>query len=81
MKYVIIWLIKGYKRLISPLKREATCRFYPCCSTYAITALQRFGAVRGGLLAFWRICRCNPFNIGGIDPVPDKFTFKSQVRK
>ena len=72
MKYLLILSIKFYKRFISPLF-PARCRFYPSCSTYALTAVQRFGFVKGGILAAWRLLRCNPFNIGGVDYVPEEF--------
>ena len=72
MKYLLILPIKFYKRFISPLF-PARCRFYPSCSTYALTAVQRFGFVKGGILAAWRLLRCNPFNIGGVDNVPEEF--------
>lgn len=78
MKYLLILPIKFYKRFISPLF-PARCRFYPSCSTYALTAVQRFGFVKGGILAAWRLLRCNPFNIGGVDYVPEEFhIFKSR---
>ncbi len=72
MKYLLILPIKFYKRFISPLF-PARCRFYPSCSTYALTAVQRFGFFKGGILAAWRLLRCNPFNIGGVDYVPEEF--------
>jgi uncharacterized protein len=45
------------------------CRFSPTCSEYAVTALEKYGFIKGGLKASWRILRCNPWNKGGIDPV------------
>lgn len=75
MKYILAALIKFYKKFISPLF-PPTCKYYPSCSEYALTAIMRFGAIRGGLLSAWRILRCNPWSYGGVDPVPDKFTFK-----
>lgn len=69
MKYLLLLLIRGYRRLISPLKKPC-CRFYPTCSTYALQAVTRFGAWHGTKLAVRRICRCNPWNPGGIDMVP-----------
>ncbi|MDE5583829.1 MAG: membrane protein insertion efficiency factor YidD [Ruminococcus sp.] len=75
MKFIFISLIKFYRRFISPLFPPC-CKYYPTCSTYALTALQRFGAVRGTLLALWRLIRCNPWSMGGIDYVPEKFTFR-----
>ena len=52
------------------------CRYEPSCSTYAVESVGRFGAVRGVLLAGWRLLRCNPFSHGGFDPVPERFTLK-----
>jgi putative membrane protein insertion efficiency factor len=80
MKKILTFLIKGYHKHISPLLPQA-CRFYPTCSMYAIEAIERFGAIRGSLLATYRILRCNPFCRGGYDPVPEKFTFKRQEFK
>ncbi|MCL5045692.1 MAG: membrane protein insertion efficiency factor YidD [Actinobacteria bacterium] len=69
MKAVLRALILFYRGYVSPLKRPA-CRFYPSCSAYALEAVERHGAARGGLLAVKRILRCHPFNPGGYDPVP-----------
>lgn len=63
-------LVRLYRLLISPLLPPA-CRFYPSCSAYAVTALERHGAVHGTFLVVKRLCRCHPFHPGGIDPVPD----------
>jgi putative membrane protein insertion efficiency factor len=71
MGKILIALIRGYQRLISPLLGPR-CRFYPSCSSYAIEALERFGPIKGSALAVHRICRCHPLNPGGIDPVPEK---------
>ena len=75
MKYIAILLIKFYRKFISPLS-PPKCKYYPTCSSYALTAVQRFGFIRGSLLAGWRLLRCNPWSMGGIDYVPDHFTFK-----
>ena len=75
MRYLAIILIKFYRKCISPLF-PAKCKYYPTCSAYALTAFRRFGFIRGFLLSGWRILRCNPWSMGGIDPVPEKFTFK-----
>lgn len=75
MKKLFISAIRLYQKGISPLK-PACCRFYPTCSSYAIEAVSRFGAVKGGLLALWRILRCNRFCKGGVDFVPETFTFR-----
>ena len=68
----LIWLIKKYQVYISPLKRNPTCKFYPVCSVYAIDSIERFGLIKGTILAIWRILRCNPFSRGGYDPVLEK---------
>ena len=78
---VFIWCIRKYQKYLSPLKRYPTCRFYPVCSVYAIEAIQKFGAVKGFFLAFYRILRCNPFCRGGYDPVPEKKTKLKRYRK
>lgn len=69
--------VRVYQRRLSPLKPEPTCRFSPSCSEYAALAIERFGAVRGGWLAAWRVARCNPLVPGGFDPVPDHFPKRS----
>jgi putative membrane protein insertion efficiency factor len=69
MKRILLALIAVYKRFVSPLLPRS-CRFYPSCSTYAADAIDRYGAVRGLLLAARRIARCHPFHPGGYDPVP-----------
>lgn len=70
MKRVFISLIRFYQKYLSPLKRHGTCKYFPTCSQYAIEALEKYGVFKGGLLAVWRILRCNPFSKGGYDPVP-----------
>ena len=70
IKRLLIILIKLYRKYISPLKRYPSCRYIPTCSQYAIEAIEKYGAIKGGLLALWRIIRCNPFSNGGYDPVP-----------
>jgi putative membrane protein insertion efficiency factor len=72
MKYLCIWLIRFYQKVLSPLKRNPTCRFTPTCSAYAIEAFQKRGFFVGFALTVWRILRCNPFCAGGYDPVPEK---------
>lgn len=71
MKRVLLALIRFYRRELSPRKRKPCCRYFPTCSQYAVTAIERYGAIKGGRLAAWRILRCNPFSKGGYDPVPE----------
>lgn len=68
MKKVLIFFIRLYRKYISPLKAPS-CRFNPTCSQYAIDAIEKYGALKGGFMAIKRILRCNPFNKGGYDPV------------
>jgi len=70
MKWVFLKLIRFYQRHISTHTPPA-CRFRPTCSQYAFTAIERFGALKGGWLAAKRLLRCNPFCRGGYDPVPE----------
>jgi putative membrane protein insertion efficiency factor len=67
--WVLVLILNGYRRFISPLLAER-CRFYPSCSAYALEAVQVHGALRGSWLAARRLSRCHPFHAGGLDPVP-----------
>lgn len=71
MKKLILGFIRFYRRRISP-HLPPMCRYYPTCSCYAVEAVETHGAFKGTLLALWRILRCNPFSVGGYDPVPPK---------
>ncbi|MBK8919633.1 MAG: membrane protein insertion efficiency factor YidD [Betaproteobacteria bacterium] len=69
MKTLLIALLRGYQYALSPwLGRR--CRFCPSCSQYAIEAVRKYGAARGGWLSARRVCRCHPWHPGGYDPVP-----------
>lgn len=61
--------IRVYQKYLSPLK-HTKCPYYPTCSRYGLEAIEKYGAVKGGALAVWRILRCNPLSKGGYDPVP-----------
>jgi uncharacterized protein len=65
----LILLVRAYQIALSPLL-PASCRYYPSCSAYAVEALERHGALRGGWLTLRRLARCNPLRPGGYDPVP-----------
>ncbi|MBA3657409.1 MAG: membrane protein insertion efficiency factor YidD [Gemmatimonadaceae bacterium] len=69
MSWLTVKLIRFYQLCVSPYL-PASCRFFPSCSTFAVEAIERHGALRGGAMAAMRILRCNPFNAGGYDPVP-----------
>jgi putative membrane protein insertion efficiency factor len=75
VKRVPLAVIGAYQRWISP-SRPRRCRYEPTCSAYAVESIERFGMLRGSLLACWRLLRCNPFSHGGFDPVPDRFTLR-----
>lgn len=68
IKKILLTAIRFYRTFISPLK-PPTCRFYPTCSLYAIEAIEKYGAFKGGYLAGKRILKCHPFHAGGYDPV------------
>jgi uncharacterized protein len=76
VKRSLLALIAAYRRFVSPALGRR-CRYEPSCSVYALTAIRRFGALRGGVLAAWRLLRCNPFSNGGFDPVPERFTLRA----
>ena len=69
-KWAALSVIRFYQKFISPTLPANTCRFYPTCSHYGYQAIYKYGILKGGWMAFWRILRCNPFNPGGYDPVP-----------
>ncbi len=70
-------LIVGYRRLISPMLGQR-CRFYPSCSSYALEAIRVHGATKGTVLATARVCRCHPWNPGGVDHVPARGAWKPE---
>jgi uncharacterized protein len=67
-KFVVLRLLRAYKWAISPMF-PPSCRYVPTCSEYAMEAVERYGAGRGGWMAAWRLLRCHPFAHGGYDPV------------
>ncbi|CAM5218621.1 Putative membrane protein insertion efficiency factor OS=Ureibacillus acetophenoni OX=614649 GN=SAMN05877842_102585 PE=3 SV=1 [Ureibacillus acetophenoni] len=77
MKYPFIWLIKLYRKYISPMT-PPSCRFHPTCSQYGLEAFQKHGAIKGAFLTIKRILKCQPFHPGGFDPVPDEWPSKKK---
>lgn len=71
-RLLILGVIRLYQMTISRGLPPDTCRFYPSCSHYGYQAIYRFGVIKGSWMAFYRVIRCNPFNAGGYDPVPEK---------
>jgi putative membrane protein insertion efficiency factor len=69
MKQIVLLLIRGYRKLISPLIGHH-CRFYPTCSIYTYEAIEKHGLLKGMFLGTKRLLRCHPFHPGGVDPVP-----------
>lgn len=69
-RWVLLALVRLYQKTLSRALPSNTCRFYPSCSHYGYQAIYKYGAIKGSLMAAWRILRCNPFNPGGYDPVP-----------
>jgi uncharacterized protein len=69
MKAIILFLLRGYKRFISPML-PASCRFEPTCSVYMYEAVEKKGVLKGLYLGIKRLLRCHPFCRGGFDPVP-----------
>ncbi len=68
MKILFLWAIRFYQRFVSP-GLPSTCRFQPTCSEYGYQAIEKYGIIKGGGKAVWRVMRCNPFGRGGYDPV------------
>lgn len=69
-RLILLALIRLYQATFSRAMPADTCRFYPTCSHYGYQAIYKYGVLKGGLMAAWRVLRCNPFNRGGYDPVP-----------
>lgn len=76
VRAVVLLPIRGYQKLISPMLGQR-CKYHPSCSAYAVQAIQRFGILRGLVLAGWRLLRCNPWSRGGYDPVEEQRLFKT----
>ncbi len=75
VRSLVVAPIRGYQKVLSPAFGER-CKYYPSCSEYAAQAIQRYGILRGLVLAGWRLLRCNPWSLGGVDHVEDQRLFK-----
>lgn len=69
-RFLVLGLVRLYQATFSRTLPQDTCRFYPSCSHYGYQAIYKYGVIKGGFMAAWRVLRCNPFNKGGFDPVP-----------
>jgi putative membrane protein insertion efficiency factor len=78
LRLIFVLPIRAYQKVISPLF-GSRCKYYPSCSEYAAQAIDRFGILRGLILAGWRLLRCNPWSHGGFDPVENQRLFKNQA--
>jgi putative membrane protein insertion efficiency factor len=78
IREVLLAPLHLYRRVISPAMRPH-CRYHPSCSEYAVEAVREYGVIRGGVLAAWRVVRCNPWSPGGVDPVARQTLFRPHV--
>ena len=78
LRKLVVAPIRVWQRVISPTLGQR-CKFYPSCSEYAVQSIERFGILRGLVLAGWRLLRCNPWSRGGFDPVEDQRLFSSRT--
>jgi putative membrane protein insertion efficiency factor len=76
----LVVLVRGYQRGLSPLLGDR-CKYHPTCSQYAVDALHEHGAVRGAVLAAWRVLRCNPWSAGGVDHARDQTLFRPRQER
>jgi len=77
VRHIVALPIHAYRALLSPLLGQR-CKYHPSCSQYALDALREYGALRGLVLAGWRILRCNPWSHGGVDYARDQTLFKAR---
>ncbi len=69
-RIILLGAIRLYQKTFSRTLPAGSCRFYPSCSHYGYQAVYKYGVLKGSVMATWRVMRCNPFNEGGVDPVP-----------
>jgi putative membrane protein insertion efficiency factor len=78
LRWSLVAIISAYRATIGKLL-PGRCRFHPTCSAYALEAIRKHGALKGSLLASWRVARCSPLTSGGLDPVPPPGTWRSRA--
>ncbi len=76
LRWVLVAILVAYRATVGRVL-VGRCRFHPTCSAYALAAIQVHGALKGGMLAVWRVARCSPLTAGGPDPVPGRGTWRS----
>ena len=77
---LLVLLVRGYQSALSPLLGDR-CKYHPTCSQYAVDALREHGALRGTVLAVWRVLRCNPWSAGGVDHAHDQTLFRRRAEE
>jgi uncharacterized protein len=80
LREVLLAPLHLYRRVISPALGPH-CRYHPSCSEYALEAVREYGVIRGGVLAAWRVMRCNPWSRGGVDPVARQTVFRPRTAR
>jgi uncharacterized protein len=75
LRRLVLLPMRAYRRLLSPFLPQR-CKYHPSCSAYAVEAVRSYGVIRGGVLAGWRLLRCNPWSNGGYDPVERQRLFQ-----
>jgi putative membrane protein insertion efficiency factor len=81
MRWLGIAAVQAWRYTFGLLTPPGTCKFHPSCSQYAIDAFRELGLVRGGIVAGWRLLRCNPWGHGGVDHVADRSLFRDREER
>ena len=81
MRYAGIAVVQLWRHTFGLLTPAGTCKYHPSCSQYAIDAFRELGLVRGGIVAGWRLLRCNPWSHGGVDRVADRTLFREREER
>jgi putative membrane protein insertion efficiency factor len=81
VKWIGIGLVQAWRHSLGLLTPSGACKYHPSCSQYALDAFHELGLVRGGILACWRLLRCNPWSHGGVDRVADRRLFRPREHR